>query len=380
MDAMTKPNRAPRWRRGCVAAILLPLLLGMGAVALSAFSNLTLPPAPTVLDRLTPLDSARLQETLHLKQTLGEAVWPGWGQTDIPVIVWNRQFAFAVGLTEAPAGWEVVPGETFATEPYYRQAAHAPQNFAVRLGDRWAASMATKWETDDFLISKFREMMPGPLRPVFPYRLLILPTEVQLCSVLHETFHAYQAQTSRARFDDAEKAYKSGDLYWAADEAMRAAWKTEIDLLVRAVGAGSEAEARTLARQFLAARDQRRQAARLDAGLVDYERRFEWLEGLAKYVELESWRQAATTAGYTPLPALNADPEFKGYATFSQRWGQELDQLRRQAEQPGETRFYYTGLGQAALLDRLRPGWKAQALAEGAWLEGLLRAAVQPPD
>ncbi len=373
------PKRASRVRRGCVWAAVLPLLTCLGLTAVSALSNLALPPAPAALDRPTLLDSARLEETLRLKQALGEAVWPGWGQAEIPVIIWNREYAFLVGVAEAPAGWEGVPGETFGGLPYFRQPAHDPQNFAVPLGGRWAASMATKWETDEFMMSVFRDMAPRPFKGVLPYRLLIMPSEVQMTGVLHESFHAYQAEASRAHFDDAEKAYKDGDRYWAAEGAMRAAWQTEVDLLVRAVRAKSVDEARALAQQFLAQRAERRAASGLEASLVDYERRFEWLEGLAKYVELEAWRQASTAPGYTPLPALKEDADFKRYATFTQRWGQELDQMKRQAGLEGETRFYYTGMAQAVLLDRLSPGWKAQALADGAWLEDLLQAAAQKP-
>ncbi len=43
----------------------------------------------------------------------------------------------------------------------------------------------------------------------------------------------------------------------------------------------------------------------------------------------------------------------------------------------GEARFYYTGLAEAALLDRLMPDWKARVMAKGVWLEDLLQLAVQ---
>jgi hypothetical protein len=46
--------------------------------------------------------------------------------------------------------------------------------------------------------------------------------------------------------------------------------------------------------------------------------------------------------------------------------------MHRQAGQEGETRFYYTGMAQAILLDRLQRGWKEGAFQEGVWLEDLL--------
>jgi hypothetical protein len=43
----------------------------------------------------------------------------------------------------------------------------------------------------------------------------------------------------------------------------------------------------------------------------------------------------------------------------------------------GETRFYYTGMAQAFLLDRLAPGWKERLWSSQAWLEEILAEAVE---
>ncbi len=354
------------------------LLLCLAAAGLSALSNRNLPTGPTVLDRLDPLDKVRLQETLHLQRELGEAVWPGWGEADVPILVWNNQYSFLVGVAHPPGDWEQVPGDDLDGRPYYRKPTQDPQNFAVMVGDQWVASLATKWETDNFLISQFRGMMPGPLKPIFPYWALIQPSEVQMSGVLHESFHVYEAEVSPEHFAEADKVYGAGERYWSADAAMHEAWKQEIDLLSRAVQTQSDDEAAKLAREFLTRRDQRRQTSGLDLALLNYEREIEWLEGLAKYIELGIWREASLAPGYTPLPALADDPDFKKYATFQQRWSQELDQMKRQATLEGDVRFYYTGMAQAVLLDRLTPGWKARILTGTVAVEDLLRETVQP--
>ena len=329
-----------------------------------------------MLDRLDPLDKARLQETLHLKQTLGEAVWPGWGEANIPVIIWNNQYSFLIGLAEPSAGWEAVPDDDFEDRPYYRKLSDDPQNFAVQVGDEWVASMGTKWETDNFLISNFRQMMPGPLKPVFPYWILIQPTEVQMTGVLHEAFHVFQVQINPKRLQSAEHAHSAGDQYWEADAKMRTAWQDEIDALFKAVTATDPQVMREAAQAFWDLRRARRVDYQLDESLIDFEQEIEWEEGLAKYVELSIWRVAANTPGYAPLPALSADTDFKQYATFNQRWAQELDQMKRQATQEGEVRFYYTGMAQAVLLDRLMPEWKTRVLTEATLLEDLLGEAL----
>jgi hypothetical protein len=158
---------------------------------------------------------------------------------------------------------------------------------------------------------------------------------------------------------------------------MHKEWREEIDLLVGALEAGSDEEVTALARQFLERRALRRVAGGLSAALIDYERQLEWEEGLAKYVELAIWREAYNAGEYEPLPDVAGDPDFKAYGSFKQRWSQEIGQLRRQAAREGETRFYYTGMAQAMLLDRLLPGWKDRALSKDIWLEMLLAEAVE---
>ena len=70
--------------------VLGPLvLLCVVSGIISALGNRNLPTEPASLSSLNPLDKARLAETLHLKQELGERVWPSWGQMHIPVILWN---------------------------------------------------------------------------------------------------------------------------------------------------------------------------------------------------------------------------------------------------------------------------------------------------
>jgi hypothetical protein len=295
------------------------------------------------------------------------------------VLIWNRDTSFLVGIADPPPPWEPVPGDAFRGEPYYRRPTGDPQNFAVRVGDRWAASIGAKWEVDAFLIESISDALPRPLARIVPYRLLIQPSEVQITGVLHETFHVYQAQEAPERLEAAEAVHGRGDPYWAADAepAMRAAWEKEIDLLAAALNTGSQEKARGLAREWLDQRAHRRATTRLDATLIDYERQIEWEEGLAKYIELAAWREAAPRPGYEPLPEMDADPDFKAYRSFPRRWSQEIAQMKRQAGREGETRFYYTGMAQAMLLDRLLPGWKSRAFSQDVWLEALLAEAVE---
>ncbi|GAB4479667.1 MAG: hypothetical protein Kow00124_25560 [Anaerolineae bacterium] len=368
----------PKRRRIWLFVLIVPLLLCAALAIGSAISNRSLPTAPQELDRLTAIDTARVTEAFRIKAALGDQVWPGWGSTSIPIVVWNDEYRFLHGYEGQPAGWEPLAGEEVAGLPVYRAAAREEeQSFAEELvADVWVGSFSTKWQIDSFFISEFHdEIIPAPLNEVVPYRLFIIPTEQYVAGMLHETFHAYQAITARDRFDDAETAYRSEEAYWAADEAMRDGWETEIDTLIRALRAGDDAEARELAAEFLTQRAARREAASLSAVLIDYERRYEWLEGLAKYAEIGIFEAAAGDVG-DPVPALADDPDFHGYRNFTQRYNTEIMSMQNTAGNEGDTRFYYTGMAQARLLDRLQPGWKDRVMGPGVWLEDLLAEAV----
>lgn len=354
----------------CLLTSVISALINRSLLANYSASNAAPP------ERLSDLDKARLAELLRVKSAVGDQIWPGWDQASIPVIQWTAGVEFLAGAPPpaAPAeGWQEVAGDTFAGQPYYRRISDNPQNFAVPVGKNWAGSMATREQFDRSLVDGFRSMLPGPLKAIFPYRALILPSEVQMMGTLHETFHAYQATVVPARLQAAERAHRLEGRYADADPAMRDAWKEEVSLLIDALQAKTDDEARGLAERFLQRRDERRRAAGLPADLLDYERQLEWEEGAAKYVELATWRAASRSASYQPLPEMASDPLFKGYQTFDRRFGQELMSMRRSATQEGETRFYYTGMAQAMLLDRLAPGWHARAFNNGVWLEDLLR-------
>jgi hypothetical protein len=360
--------------------MFLYIVLGLTALCLagagiSALSNRFLPQTPADTGQISELDKQRLAEAIHLRQALGDQVWPAFGQMDIPLILWNHDYSFLVGPAQLPQGWEVMTGDDFQGRPYFRQKSDDPQNFAVRVGDVWAASMATKSETDAFLMQVFRDLLPPLVEGIFPYRLLIQPSEVQISAVAHESFHVFQQRRAPERLAAAEQAHQLGERYWLTDPAMEEDWRKEIELMYQAVQAEADDEAARLARAFLDQRQSRRTRAALSADLVDFERQLEWEEGLAKYIELAIWRAGFASPDFQPI--LSGDPDFKGYHKFPGRLKQELSQMKRQAGQAGEARFYYTGMAQALLLDRLNPGWQEKALQEGVWVEDLLAEALQ---
>lgn len=385
-----------RIRKFLTIAILSLTGLCVSLLALSALGNLTLPSRSASVEVLSAADKTRLAETRHLLQALGDEVWPGWGQTDIPMIVYNEAYAFLVGYPNPPNGWVKVPAgiqhgggwepvadDTFIGKQYYRQrlSGISPEAFTALVGERWVCSLPTFDWMQISLTQNIRDDLPPFLQPVFPYQLFIrqlVSGDDQYISLnAHECFHAYQGRLVAEKLAAAENAniqYES--LYPWENEVLQADWKTELELLADALRMTDSDQRLELARRFLEVRAARRASAGLSPELIAYEQKREWLEGLARYTELEIWRRASAN-GYLPIPETGDLPWFDNYLLFERRWTNELAQFPRMAGDNGDGRFYYSGMAQAYLLDRLSPDWKASAFDVKIWLDDLLQAVVQ---
>ncbi len=223
--------------------------------------------------------------------------------------------------------WELVINDNAFGEPYYRQrlvdTGATPEAFTVRVGERWVASLQTLDWAKISLVQPIREDLPAFLRPIFPYRLfigqLISGSDQYISLVAHEAFHAYQGMMAPEKFASAELAARDYEnRYPWHDPSLRSDWKVELDLLAESLQTTERDKVVQFAREFLNLRTTRRESAGLANGLITYEKQREWLEGLARYAELEIWRQASSDA-YTPIPETEALTDFDRYAGFDRR-------------------------------------------------------------
>ena len=299
---------------------------------------------------LSAADKAELAEAFRLKTELGDRVWPGLGSADIPVILYNDSHEFLFGEAKPTGSWKVVEGDDFLGQLYYHRPAENPESFAVLIGTHWAGSLST--------LDRMNRKSPFKLSPDF-YVVLIL----------HEVFHAHQANLARARFAKVVAVYASESRYPSQDKAFAAAWNSEGAALAEALRAKDNAEAFRLVQKFLQIRDERRRHAALSPDLLAYELELEWLEGLAEYVEIKFYELAASRA---------SEPAFTRYRPGLPPYLQwDFVRLERQmGQQNGDLRFYLSGMAQARLLDRLSPNWQTKMMQEGTYLEELLRFIV----
>ena len=215
MSSSARPRR-----RACLLLVLGVIALCVLGAAASAISNASLPQHSSVTDRLSEQEKARLSEALHLRKTMGDTVWPGWAQADIPLIVYNERYAFLIGLPDPAPGWkkvpfmeprggawEIVPGDLFEGQPYYRtpltDPKKTPEGFAVLVGDRWVATFQTREYSEVTFYEGLRSEIPSPIRRLVPVRLaweaLMGKTESYIAALEHESFHAFQGMDARER-------------------------------------------------------------------------------------------------------------------------------------------------------------------------------------
>lgn len=367
-------------------------------ILISALSNIGLPTESSSVEVLSALDKARAAEAYQLRRELGSQIWPGWEEQEIPSILHNEAYAFLLAYPgQPPEGWvkepsrqhfggewKTVPEEAFLGKTYFKtpllDGETTPENFTVRVGEFWTATLFTKEYAEIAFYEGFQEELPDFLARIFPYRLFwklaFGSSETYIEGLTHETFHAYQGIKAPDRLERAEEITYLEEGYPWEDSQLVEPWKNELDLLSRALQADSDKEALDLARQFLEQRQERRDLDAITWEEIDYERNREWLEGLAKYTELKLGLLASSSPTYQPVPGLSQDPDFNAYRNQDRYFKQQIAEIKRRGNQAGESRFYYSGMGQAFLLDRFAPGWRDRIWQDGIWLDDLLAEAV----
>lgn len=200
-------------------SVMIFLAVGLSSIVLY---NVTIPESTPDPQQLSSDELARLQEITHLRSELGDDVWPGWGSSNIPTLLYNEQYAFLSGMDKPADGWIRVPysgkeggvWEYMPEQDYYRQKLPAtgetPQAFIAKIGDEYAASMTTKLWTGIKLMNMIKSDVPWYVAPFIPYGLLInrFNSDWHISGVLHESLHGYQARVNYKRLETAEKATK----------------------------------------------------------------------------------------------------------------------------------------------------------------------------
>ena len=373
-------------RRGCLTGImkffLVIIVLLIMVLAGFGIYNMTLPEASENNLTLDGRNRILLDEATHLRESLGDQIWPGWDTLEIPWVVYNESHVFLMGIDKPAVGWMRVPRTVIEGghwtpvegEDYFRQPlpdnGPTPQAFIVQVGDQYAASMTTREWTGIQMVRQIGNQLPDIIEPIFPFGLLLrqFNSDWYVSALLHESFHVLQAVRANESLIEAENVVSLEDKYPWDDPEFRTSWLEERRLLAAAIGEEDLDEMINIADRWLKHRSERRQE--ISDTLIQYEQKREWLEGLAKYAELMAWKMADESDAYEPLPAIGEISDFNSYKKAESHWKKEISQLKSDM-QFDETIFYYSGWAQAVLLDRLNPGWKSEVMKPEVFLEDL---------
>ena len=307
--------------------------------ATSAFAlALTLIAVSPIGAQSTPPDTVRAVAALHetlvdLGPTIGPRIWPGFRPDTIATlyVIPHRAKLFAQWRDTLPTGFFPLP--------------------AARGG----------W-TDTRSVSFPRGR---------PIAFLSVDSASSAGSVLglalHEQFHAFeQAVAQRGRRFGAGENSMLVSTYPSFDAANEAAFALEGEILARALRARTRDEAKRIAREFLAVREERH--ARLDSSFVEFETLAELHEGLAQYAMLRGLRELARVDPRRFM--ASADAETAGETAL-------LDSLLVVGPRSIRRRFYATGSAIARLLDWVAdPSWKTRLVADNSTLQQALAQAT----
>jgi hypothetical protein len=301
---------------------------------------------------------------------MGDQAWPGWGTTPPPLLLRKGDFDYLIGHPAPPQGFEHLADVSIQGQQIYRLRGHLiprPAATAWAVGDVWSVALPTY---EEFQQAITELLGPGAVE---------LDDVSFIRAVVHEAFHAYQftQMGGMEGLPDFVQAVEEGQaLDLLAEQADLDAYHTALGKALRSgIEAGDKVEARQAAAQFLALRREWR--ANQPQEIVIFEQSTEWLEGLARYADTHL-SLLASSAGYRAISLLIEQELIEAYPKSDETWQSFLDQLADPTQIPGglRDRYYTFGAGEGLLLDRLMPGWQAQAMPGATALEALLEQAL----
>jgi hypothetical protein len=353
------------------AALLLPFLL--------------LPSS----DEASRNDIARIAEFQHLRRTLGDAVWPGYGKAQIPFAMAKGKREYLFDHPSPPKGNTPIPTPIYPGSIAYTKGHALPRLImaAIPVGGIPTAVMPDN-ATFDQAISLMGSSSDGSMLEAVMSGGTGTDAAIYELVAIHEGFHVFQLKQGVDRIQNKfdlppgsleEKVFR--DRLRKAESTSEIANMIRIESrhLAQALSAKSLVVCRDEAQLFLKMRDARRQAtAEKEKGLTvasiaAYEDGIEWSEGTTTYVQRRIL-ELASAKTYKPLDLMTRVPGFNGYSRIqpSKIWS-----LDRSAEISYQARSYVVGAGICSLLDRLGAEWKSPAMEDLMSLTELLRQALE---
>jgi hypothetical protein len=363
-----------------------PIIVGFAVVGAALLMPFFLLPSS---DELSKSDIARIAECRHLRQTLGNTVWQGFGKAQIPLAMAKGKREYHFDHPKPPNGCRSVRNPGYPGTIVYRKGHTLPRLVmtAIPVGGIPTALIPDK-ATFDQIIALMESASDGSMLEAAMSGGSGTDTAVYELVAIHESFHAFQYKQGIKCIQDKfelppgsleEKLFAARLRDAEATNEIRNMLKIEGRHLARSLSADSRSQCRDEALLFLKARDARRQAASEKAvgltvaSIAANENGIEWIEGITNYVQRRTL-ELASGNNYRPLDLMAGVSGFRGYKRLqlSKMWS--LDHSDKMSYQ---ARSYVVGAGICFLLDRLGAEWKKPAMEDLKPLTELLRQALE---
>ncbi|MBC7343008.1 MAG: hypothetical protein H5U02_11300 [Clostridia bacterium] len=395
--AETRPVHMALARMNAATRVAIIGALAVGLALVAAWNWL-----PGGQDFLS-LDAAYLQEAQHLGRAVGEATFKDFDPSKIAFLIIKKggqnYLVNYSGKEKLPGKKLVVNGvaalhlrkpvitidvgTVLPVRPDLLRQAAGTAIFTVPAREMAAVAMGRTSLSGRFAselqVHDFSAGQEGLLQALAGPRIAdeSVPSDLYITVLLHEAFHVYQWDRLRLWMQRMHKNYSTGSeksivLLERAyeDSQVQELQRREGEWLSRALQATDRESTVCYAREFLRVRAARRQRMEQILGpdaayAIELERLQDWIEGLARYIEIRGW-QIGSAPGYHPTGALLSDPAFHGYRAGQSRtgirWGARelIDEIGRGST--GSEAWYTLGSGQALVLDRLNVPWHSEAM------------------
>jgi hypothetical protein len=359
------------------------IFTGIGAALLLPFLLL---PSP---DELSKNDIARIAEFQHLRQMLGDTVWPGFGKAQIPFAMVKGKREYLFDHPSPSKGNTQIRTPLYPGAITYKKGHTLPRLImsAISVEGIPTAIMPDK-TTFDQVVSLMESSSNGSMLEAAMSGGSGTDDAVYELVAVHESFHVFQQKQNFSRIQNMfdlppgsldEKLFATRLSEAESSNEIRNMLKDESRYLAQALSAKSLILCRDQAHLFLKIRDARRQAtAEKEMGLTvasiaARENAMEWGEGMTNYVQGRIL-ELASVKTYRPLNLMADVSGFHGYKQIS--FSKELS-LDRSGEMGSRARSYIVGAGICSLLDRLGAEWKSPAMKELMPLTELLRQVLE---
>ena len=339
-----------------------------------------------------PLLITQAAEVWSVIASQDNEVWPGWDATKTPLLFYlpGKQDVL-INHPSPPPGF--VPYTGLIKFPFDKiLVKNGPtlieydgQNTSRTIGGVRTLVVADTLSNHKMNISGLIQDPRDPVEKIedLSYDMLRADPYDSMNMVAHEAFHVFQDLRAPNKGGD-ESALRT---YPVLSVENNVGFALEGMALQDVLLATDDNTMRKAALRWLAVRQDRRENMAREA--IRYEDGTEFNEGLAKYVE---YRLLQTLEGRTPNVSLYLAQGFHGFDDLSPDRERLIQRMRQQmageinvnndpyGASPVRMRLYFSGMGIAALLDKISPGWHRRIFAARNTLTKLAKKALGATD